>query len=126
MCAPLVASAQSEDESIRITWHAAAGPVVGYDVYTSIDGGAPSSTLFASDNEVEIAGAEYQRGDALRVQVVAVGADGRRGLPSELSDVIFFLSPPAPRGVVASDGTSASPNAIDWNPVADVDSRSQE
>ena len=121
VCAPLVASAQSQDESIQITWQAAAGPVVGYDVYVSVNGSAAGSSISTSDNEVQIAGAEYQRGDALRVQVVAVGADGRRGLPSEVSDAIFFLSPPEPRGVVANDGSLASPNAISWSPVDDVD-----
>jgi hypothetical protein len=120
-CAPLGASAQSADESIQITWRDAAGPVVGYDVYVSINGSAMGPSFFTPDSEVEISGEEYQRGDALRIQVVAVAVDGRRGLPSELSDIIFFSGPPPPQDVIAVNGSLVSPNAIYWDPVAGID-----
>lgn len=120
VCAPLAAFAQVE-ESIRVTWRDAAGPVVGYDVYVGIDGLNPALFSFTPENEVEISGAAYQRGDALRVQVVAVASDGRRGRPSELSDVIFFVSPPAPQGVMPHGGSPASPNSIEWSAIDYVD-----
>lgn len=121
LCAPVVASAQSGGEGIRITWREAAGPVVGYDVYVSINGQGLAAPSFTESTELEVSGDEFQRGDELRFRVVAVAADGRRGLPSELSDVIFFVSPPVPQALIADDGSTVSPNTILWNAVDHVD-----
>lgn len=121
---PLAASAQtagSGEPSVRIRWLPASGPVERYEVWVSIDDGRMELYGEVSDTQVEVFGPQFQLGDWLRFEVVAVSADGRRGTPSEMSNVIFFGAVPAPQNLTVHDGSALDPNHLSWDPVPGVD-----
>jgi len=124
-CCVALAAAQAfaqSGDSITVAWGDAAGPVVGYDVFVSINGDA----LFYYDTvdgaEVEIGGPPFQEGDAVQVRVVAIAADGRQGPPSEISDVIYFTNVPAPTGMAVVNGSARYPIRVSWDAVPHVQS----
>jgi hypothetical protein len=112
----LPAIAQDVD-CATIGWAAAAGPVVSYDVYVEINSEAPLQYGSSDEPELEISGPMFEEGDALRFQVVAVAADGRRSPASELSDVIFCGSVPVPQALSVVDGSALKPNRLSWQSV---------
>jgi hypothetical protein len=121
LLAPSSASAQ-EQVCGQIRWVAASGAVAGYDVYVEINGG--DLLLFESGVEavdLVVRGPEFQFGDRLRFQVVAFAADGRRGPPSPVSDLIYCDTIPTPQGVAMDEGSLVHPNRLSWQPVPGID-----
>ncbi len=121
---PLAASAQSAgsgEPSVRVRWLAASGPVEHYEVWVSINDGRMELYGEVSETQVEVFGPQFQLSDSLRFEVVAVSADGRRGTPSETSNVIFFGTVPVPQNLTVHDGSALDPNHLSWDPVPGAD-----
>jgi hypothetical protein len=103
--------------SARLSWAAATGPVSGYSVQVSRNGGAWAEAVRVAATSARVSG---QIGDTLRVRVAAFDSRGRMGNASTASDSITFTQaapppppppPPPPTGGSAAgdlngDGTS--------------------
>ncbi len=107
-------SAQAVDvagTSAGISWAAAAGPVSGYAVQISRNGGAYLEAVRVATRSSRVSG---QIGETLRVRVAAFDAAGRLGAASAPSDPITFtqVAPPPP---------PPPPPPVGGNPAGDVD-----
>lgn len=81
--------------SAKLTWAAATGPVAGYGVFVSRNGGPfpASPDQMVTNPEVTLTGVP---GDMLAVKVAAFDPAGVRGPDSPVSDSLSFLAAPAP------------------------------
>ncbi len=115
-----LAEAQS-DACATIRWDPAVGPVAGYELMVSVNGGPMVLHDTVVDNEqVVIDTAGFATGDALHFQVRAFAADGRRGPFSEASDVVFCERVPTPESFQVVDGAGLRPAEISWTPIEQV------
>jgi hypothetical protein len=96
--------------SVRLGWTAASGPVVGYDVQVSRNGGAYTVETRVTGPSVQLSGSV---GQTLLVRVAAYDPNGTRGPLSPISDSLRFVSaptppPPAPTPSTDLDGNGRS------------------
>ncbi len=84
--------------AVRLQWGAASGPVAGYALYLSRDGGTFQEVQRVSSTSAQVSGTI---GETVRVRVAAHDAQGRTGPQSPSSDAIRFIdgtNPPPPIG----------------------------
>ncbi len=78
-----------------LSWSPASGPVAGYAVFESRNGGAfpsaPSRTVATTSDVVRGAA-----GDTVVIRVAAMDAQGNRGPLSPVSETVSFAAPPPP------------------------------
>jgi hypothetical protein len=79
--------------SVRLAWNGATGPVSGYDVQVSRNGGAYRVETRVVSSAVQLAGSI---GQTLLVRIAAFDVNGRRGSFSPVSDSVRFVSGPTP------------------------------
>jgi len=76
--------------SATLVWEAASGPVAGYYVMVSRDGGPVSTESFSGETVATVSG---DVGETLIVQTSAFGSDGVVGPSSVPSEPITFAAP---------------------------------
>lgn len=99
-------------------WAPASGPVAGYVVYVSRDGGpfvrSEGSPVAASARSAVVRGAV---GETLRVRVAPVDASGAEGPPSPVSEAARFVAGTAPsRTPSARDLVGRKRAVFEWEP----------
>ena len=86
--------------SAHFTWAPSTGPVESYQVEVARDGGAFKTEKIVPAPRVTIPGAPDEK---LSIRVIALGSNGSRSAPSEISDAIKFTGP----GAAGNSGSSA-------------------
>lgn len=92
--------------SAGVSWSAASGPVSGYAVQLSRNGGNYAEIARVTGTAARVSGSV---GDTLRVRVAAYNAAGTLGTPSQPSDPITFVqasSPPPDPTPTGGDGAA--------------------
>jgi hypothetical protein len=79
--------------TVKLGWTAASGPVAGYDVQVSRNGGAYAVETRVTGTTVQLSGTV---GQTLLVRVAAYDVNGTRGPLSPISDSVRFVSAPTP------------------------------
>lgn len=91
--------------SAQLAWNAATGPVAGYRVYESRNGGSFGGVQNVSQAAVTVEG---MPGDTLQIQVAALDAAGNQGPMSQPSPLLAFengqvvLAPPSANALAAA------------------------
>lgn len=119
--APMSAAAVNvTGTSAGISWSAASGPVAGYAIQVSRNGGSYREEGRITATATRVSG---QIGETLRVRIAAYDVTGRIGTPSTPSDAITFVQaappPPPPPPPPAPPPPSPAPGAGD--PAGDLD-----
>lgn len=107
--------------SARFRWAPASGPVEGYQVYASTNGGAVLAVALVGGEESTLEGFEY--GDEIEIAVRAMGPDAVGdfilGDSSPFSDPVRFVAPPLLDGVGAMVMSCATCEALQFRSIAD-------
>ena len=90
-----LAAVDFEGTSATFAWSAASGPVVGYEVQVSRNGGAFASEATTPDSPREVSVAGFI-GDTIAVRVRGFDLDANFGPFSQISASVRFVSSPAP------------------------------
>jgi hypothetical protein len=107
LLAPLPASAMRfvEDGEVTFTWDAASGPVAGYGIFISFNGGPfPNRPDQVTQSTQVTVAAEPS--SVLAIRVAAFDGSGNRGPLSRVSDPIVFLDRSVPSGTPPARGAT--------------------
>ncbi|MCG8592303.1 MAG: VCBS repeat-containing protein [Proteobacteria bacterium] len=90
----------------ELRWSAASGPVVGYQLFVSRNGGGFTATTTVAGTQAMVSGAY---GDTVQLQVAAFDASGNLGPRSAASEPIRFVEAPEPPGGGGGGGGGGNP-----------------
>ncbi len=104
--APLNLAAIAGNLQVSLSWDASNG-AISYQVKRSLTSGGPYSTIAASVSQTSFIDTPLTAGLTFFYVVSGVSTSGEGPISSEVSATPFGTAPPAPTGVVATEGNQA-------------------